>query len=64
MIGEIKDIILYQLKMLNLTFSWVNVFEILIIASFLLLLYQKFINKHSYKNLKDTQLVYIYVSRL
>ena len=43
MIGEIKDILLYQLKVLDITFSWVNVIEIGIIAIFLLLLYQKFI---------------------
>jgi len=42
-IGEIKDILLYQLKVLDITFSWVNVIEIGIIAIFLLLLYQKFI---------------------
>lgn len=43
MIGEIKDILLYHLKVLDITFSWINVIEIGIIAIFLLLLYQKFI---------------------
>lgn len=43
MIGEIKDILLYHLKVLDITFSWINVVEIGIIAVFLLLLYQKFI---------------------
>ena len=43
MIGEIKDLILYQLKSFDLTFSWINMVEILVIVSFLLLLYQKFI---------------------
>lgn len=43
MIGEIKDILLYHLKVLDITFSWINVVEIGVIAIFLLLLYQKFI---------------------
>ena len=43
MLGEIKDILIGQLKLLNLTFSWVNVLEILVIVAFLLLVYQKFI---------------------
>ena len=42
-LGEIKDILINQLKLLNLTFSWVNVLELLIIGVFLLLVYQKFI---------------------
>lgn len=43
MLGEIKDILVNQLKFLHLTFNWVNVVEVLIIAAFLLLVYQKFI---------------------
>lgn len=43
MLGEIKDILINQLKFLHLTFNWVNVLEVLIIATFLLLVYQKFI---------------------
>lgn len=43
MLGEIKDILLNQLKFLHLTFTWVNIVEVLIIAAFLLLVYQKFI---------------------
>ena len=43
MIGEIKDILLYHLKVLDITFSWINVIEIGVIAVFLLLIYQKFI---------------------
>jgi len=42
-LGEIKDILVNQLKFLHLTFNWVNVVEVLIIAAFLLLVYQKFI---------------------
>lgn len=43
MLGEIKDILVNQLKFLHLTFNWGNVVEVLIIAAFLLLVYQKFI---------------------
>lgn len=43
MIGEIKDILISQLKTLHLTFNWVNIIEVLIIAAFLFLVYQKFI---------------------
>lgn len=43
MLGEIKDILVNQLKFLHLTFNWVNVVEVFIIAAFLLLVYQKFI---------------------
>ena len=43
MLGEIKDILINQLKFLHLTFNWINVVEVLIIAAFLLLIYQKFI---------------------
>ena len=43
MIGEIKDILLNQLKTLHLTFNWVNVVEVLIIVAFIFLIYQKFI---------------------
>lgn len=43
MIGEIKDILIGQLKFLHLTFSWVNLVEVLIIVAFMLLVYQKFI---------------------
>lgn len=43
MIGEIKDILLNQLKTLHLTLNWVNVLEVLIIAAFIFLIYQKFI---------------------
>lgn len=43
MIGAIKESLIAQLAALQLTFSWVNVFEVLIICAFLLLLYQKFI---------------------
>lgn len=43
MIGAIKDILISQLKFLHLTFSWVNIVEVLIIGAFLLLVYQKFI---------------------
>ena len=39
----IQDILVNQLKFLHLTFNWVNVVEVLIIAAFLLLVYQKFI---------------------
>ena len=43
MIGAIKESLIAQLAALQLTFSWVNVIEVLIICAFLLLLYQKFI---------------------
>ena len=43
MLGEIKDILLNQLKLIHLTFSWVNLLEVSIIAAFLFLIYQKFI---------------------
>lgn len=43
MLGEIKDILINQIKFLHLTFNWVNVVEVFIIAAFLLLIYQKFI---------------------
>ena len=43
MIGEIKDILLSQIKAIHWSFTWVNVLEVLIIAAFLLLIYQKFI---------------------
>ncbi len=43
MLGEIKDILLNQLKLIHLTFSWVNLLEVAIIAAFLFLIYQKFI---------------------
>ncbi len=43
MIGEIKDILLNQLKTLHLTLNWVNVLEVLIIVAFIFLIYQKFI---------------------
>lgn len=43
MIGEIKESLIAQLSALQLTFSWVNIIEVLIIVIFLLLLYQKFI---------------------
>ncbi len=43
MIGEIKDILLNQLKFLHLTFSWVNIVEVCIIGAFLFLIYSKFI---------------------
>lgn len=43
MLGEIKDILINQLKFLHLTFNWVNLVEIFIIGAFLLLIYQKFI---------------------
>ena len=43
MIGEIKESLIAQLSALHLTFSWVNVLEVLIICAFLFLLYQKFI---------------------
>lgn len=43
MLGEIKDILLNQLKLIHLTFSWVNLVEVAIIAAFLFLIYQKFI---------------------
>ena len=43
MIGEIKDILINQLKTLHLTFNWVNIIEVLIIFAFLFLIYQKFI---------------------
>ena len=43
MIGAIKESLIAQLAALQLTFSWVNVLEVLIICAFLLLLYQKFI---------------------
>ena len=44
MLGEIKDILISQLKFLHLTFSWVNIVEVAIIAAFLFFIYQKFIN--------------------
>ncbi len=43
MLGEIKDILISQLKFLHLTFSWVNIVEVAIIAAFLFFIYQKFI---------------------
>ena len=43
MLGEIKDILISQLKFLHLTFSWVNIFEVAVIAAFLFFIYQKFI---------------------
>ncbi|MBS4761096.1 MAG: diadenylate cyclase CdaA [Clostridium sp.] len=43
MIGEIKDILISQMKTLHWSFTWINVFEILVIAAFLLVVYQKFI---------------------
>ena len=43
MIGEIKDILINQLKTLHLTFNWINIVEVLIIVAFLFLIYQKFI---------------------
>lgn len=43
MIGEIKDILLNQLKTLHLTLNWVNVLEVFIIVAFIFLIYQKFI---------------------
>lgn len=43
MLGEIKDILINQIKFLHLTFNWVNIVEVFIIAAFLLLIYQKFI---------------------
>ena len=43
MLGEIKDILISQLKFLHLTFSWVNIVEVAIITAFLFFIYQKFI---------------------
>ena len=43
MIGAIKESLILQLKALQLTFTWVNIVELLIIGAFLLALYQKFI---------------------
>ena len=43
MIGAIKESLISQLSSLHLTFTWVNLLEVSIIAAFLLLLYQKFI---------------------
>ncbi len=43
MLGEIKDILISQLKFLHLTFSWVNIVEVAIIVAFLFFIYQKFI---------------------
>ncbi len=43
MIGEIKDILLNQLKTLHLTLNWVNILEVFIIVAFIFLIYQKFI---------------------
>ncbi len=43
MLGEIKDILINQLKFLHLTFSWVNIVEVAIIVAFLFFIYQKFI---------------------
>lgn len=43
MLGEIKDILINQLKFLHLTFSWVNIVEVSIIVAFLFFIYQKFI---------------------
>ena len=43
MIGAIKESLIAQLAAIQLTFSWVNVVEVLIICAFLFLLYQKFI---------------------
>lgn len=43
MLGEIKDILINQLKMLQFSFTWVNCVEILIIVAFMFLVYQKFI---------------------
>lgn len=43
MIGEIKDIVLKQLQLLQLSFTWTNITEIAIIFGMLYLLYIKFI---------------------
>ena len=51
MIGAIKESLILQLKTLQLTFGWVNVVELLVIAAFLLALYQKFIRGTQSKNL-------------
>ena len=39
MIGAIKESLIAQLAAIQLTFSWVNVVEVLIICAFLFLLY-------------------------
>ena len=43
MLGEIKDIVIKQLGVLQLSFTWVNVTEVLIIFGMLYVLYRKFI---------------------
>ncbi len=43
MIGAIKESLIAQLAALNLTFTWVNLLELLIIAAFVFFIYQKFI---------------------
>ncbi len=43
MIGEVRDILISQLKTIQWSFDWVNVLEVLIICVFLLAVYQKFI---------------------
>lgn len=43
MLGEIKDIVIKQLGVLKLSFTWVNVTEVLIIFGMLYVLYRKFI---------------------
>lgn len=43
MLGEIKDIVFKQLEYLQLSFTWVNVTEVLIIVGMLYVLYHKFI---------------------
>lgn len=43
MLGEIKDIVIKQLGVLQLSFTWVNITEVLIIFGMLYVLYRKFI---------------------
>ncbi len=43
MLGEIKDILFRQLQLIQLSFTWINIAEILIIFGLIFVLYRKFI---------------------